>query len=525
MKSEIVSKTTEHYLPSRKHLPIIIIVCLMVALAIRLIFALTAQHPGHGDQAFYLTLAENLADGRGFEIDYIWNYLSQPENIPCSSNDYWMPLTAVIISLSLSIFGKSLIVALLPSILFGLALSVIVYYIGKIYLSSRFVTYYSATIVLFIPTLFKYSLLTDSTIFYAVFVSSSLLFMTKGMKNSRYFLLSAICACLAHLTRQDGVLLVPTLIAVILISPHRRKTKYMILLISMVLYIVILLPLLIDNYKTFGALFPSGPLKTIFLTEYEDIYSYSKEISLRTYIAWGLPNILLSKIKIGLYNIKTLLELSGYFLWIFFLIGIFEIVISKDKKRQIYLPPLLYLVLLFGFYSLIATFPSSYGGFYRSAMSLIPFLLVISMDTIWRHIPSKQTVFLIVILITAIFMANSIYTARKTIIANSEMNQQLTRLKDVLQSDIEADSDAVIMTRGPWEVFYTTGYKTIQIPNEDIDIIYEVALRYGADYLLLPAPRQALEDIYRGTQVDARFELIADIKNSDLKLYYITKPN
>ena len=525
MKTDAVNRTIGPYLPSRKYLPIVIVAVLLIALAIRLIFALTAQHPGHGDQAFYLTLAENLADGRGFEVDYIWNYLSQPENIPCFSNDYWMPLTAVIISLSLSIFGKSLIIALLPSILFGLTLSVIAYFIGKTYLSSRFVIYYSSAVVLFIPALFKYSLLTDSTIFYAVFVSLSLLFTTKGMKKPGYFLLSAICACLAHLTRQDGVLLVPILIFAMLISPYRRKTKYMILVTSMVLYVIILLPLLIGNYKTFGALFPPGPFKTIFLTEYEDIYSYSKELSLRTYLAWGLPNILLSKIKIGLYNIKTLFELSGYFICIFAFVGIFETVISRDKKRQIYFPFLLYLLLLYFFYSLIATFPSSYGGFYRSAMSLIPFFLVISMDTIWRHIPSKQTVFLIVILITTVFMANSIYSARKMIITNSKINQQLTQLKDVLQNDIKADSEAVIMTRGPWEVFYTTGYKTIQIPNENIDTIYEVALKYGADYLLLPAPRKALEDIYSGTRVDARFKLIANIKDTDLKLYRINQPD
>ena len=65
-----------------------------LALIPRLFFALSARHPGHGDFAYYYSLAENLAEGRGFQIDYIWNYLNPPETISHPSNDYWMPFTS-----------------------------------------------------------------------------------------------------------------------------------------------------------------------------------------------------------------------------------------------------------------------------------------------------------------------------------------------------------------------------------------------------------------------------------------------
>ncbi len=108
----------------------IAIVCIVLATAIigRLMLASAAQHPGHGDHAFYYTVAENLADGRGLVIDYIWNYLSGVETISHYSNDYWMPLTSLIISLSLLVLGKSLFAALLPSILVGVALAVVTYH-------------------------------------------------------------------------------------------------------------------------------------------------------------------------------------------------------------------------------------------------------------------------------------------------------------------------------------------------------------------------------------------------------------
>ncbi|HTE05851.1 MAG TPA: hypothetical protein VK824_06625, partial [Planctomycetota bacterium] len=37
---------------------------------------------GHGDVSFYYTVAKNLATGRGFIIDYIWNLWDRPQGIP-----------------------------------------------------------------------------------------------------------------------------------------------------------------------------------------------------------------------------------------------------------------------------------------------------------------------------------------------------------------------------------------------------------------------------------------------------------
>lgn len=497
---------------------------LEAALLSRLILASLVQHPGHGDHAFYYTVAENLVDGRGLQIDYIWNYLSAPETITHSSNDYWMPLTSMIIGVSLFVFGKSLFAALLPSILSGLVLFVLVYFFSKIYSNSRFVAFCSASLILFVPSLFIYSLSTDSTIYYALFVSSSLFFMIRGWTHPNFFLLSAGCAGLAHLTRQDGILLVPTLLVVILLSPHRREKKSIYLLLMLALYLLVLSPLIIDNYKTFGLPFPPGPSKTMFLTEYEDLYSYSKELSLGTYLDWGIPNILWSKIETGVSNAWTLYEFFGDFLAVFAILGMLGVVMSPERRRRwsIYWPPMLFLGFLFISYTLIITFPSP-GGFKRSAMSMIPFLVIISIDAVERHIPSRAVAFLVILLVASFLFSKSVLSARNMIASNAQMGQQLAQLKEVLQNQNESEhtQDIVIMTRNPWEVYYLTRYKAIQIPNGDLSTILEVAQKYGANYLLLPAPREALEGLYQGTQRDQRFEFVTIISDSNLKLFRI----
>lgn len=46
-------------------------------------------------------------------------------------------------------------------------------------------------------------------------------------------------------------------------------------------------------------------------------------------------------------------------------------------------------------------------------------------------------------------------------------------------------SDAVIMTRVPWQLNYHADRPAVMIPNGDMEQILRVARHYGADYLLL----------------------------------------
>ncbi|MCP4579998.1 MAG: hypothetical protein GY839_00160 [candidate division Zixibacteria bacterium] len=496
---------------------------LFIALGLRLIFAILLEHPGHGDQAYYLTLAQNLAAGRGFEIDYIWHFLSSPDGLTHPSNDYWMPLTSVIICPFLFFFGKSLISALIPSIVFGLTLTFVTYLVGKEFSKSRAVAISSAILILFIPDLFKYSIQTDSTIFYAVFVSLGLLLMIKGQDDIRMFIPATAMVGLAHLTRQDGLLLIPVLIISLFMTSYRLSAKIRTLSYSIAVYLLVLSPFLIDNYLTFGAVLATGSAKTTFLTGYEDIYSYSKNLTLDSYLAWGWDNILLSKFKILLTNVKTIFVIFGTFFWIFLIVGILNVIISPDVRARLrpFLSPILYFAILFCFYTFIATFPAAMGGFYRSVMALIPFLIVISMAGLYRFIKSRRILYTVIILAFLGLIVDSVFTVRDTVAFSSDTNAWLGDLKYIIETSHETDSEIVIMTRGPWEVHYSTGFRAIQIPNDDRETIYSVANKFKANYLLLPAPREALMNIYDGQDNDSRFEYFTDIPDTHYKIFRI----
>lgn len=205
------------------------------------------------------------------------------------------------------------------------------------------------------------------------------------------------------------------------------------------------------------------------------------------------------------------------------MVGILQATTSDKKRRRLAFPPILFLGILFGFYTLIATFPSG-QGFKRSSIAIAPILVVIAVEAINRSIPSRSVVFMFLVFIFSLFVFRSLESARSTIQSNNRIGEQLAPLREIVAKDAriqEYGDNIVIMTRNPWEVYYSTKYRAIQIPNEDLEVIVQVARRFGANYLLLPAPREALEALYAGESFDDRFRFVAEIPNSDLKLFRI----
>ena len=53
------------------------------------------------DADYYYANAVNIASGKGFTENFIWNYLENPKGITHPSFTYWMPLTSIISSVAL----------------------------------------------------------------------------------------------------------------------------------------------------------------------------------------------------------------------------------------------------------------------------------------------------------------------------------------------------------------------------------------------------------------------------------------
>jgi len=79
----------------------------LLALLVRLLAGLPQQQPNYMDAAYSYVNALNLAAGRGFVEDFVWNYLGRPGLPPQPSNMYWMPLTSILAWLGVAVGGLS----------------------------------------------------------------------------------------------------------------------------------------------------------------------------------------------------------------------------------------------------------------------------------------------------------------------------------------------------------------------------------------------------------------------------------
>ncbi len=496
---------------------------LLVGLVPRIVLAASATFAGHGDSAFYYSVAENLVDGRGFEIDYVGHYLNGLPPIPHYANDYWMPLASVIIAASMAVLGKSLFASILPAVVASLLLALLTYRIARLFSEKRIVAVASALLVLFPSTVMRYSVATDTTIYFAIFAGGSLFLMMRGLARPALFLPAAGLAALAHLTRQDGIFLVPALGAAIALAPLPWSGRTRWALIAASIYLAVLSPIVVANFQVFGSPFPPGNSRTFFLTRYEDLFSYAQELSLGSYLDWGMKHIVASKVRMVLTCCWRFLTFLSVIVPLLALAGAVEAFLAPEPRRRwrLALPAIVFLSGIMTFYTLVATFIPTAGGIVRSITSVAPFVIVLAVDFVERHVRSRGIVLAAILATAVAFSIWGTRSAAQFIRVNAYLGVQLEALRSVVEADLRARgaTEAVIMTRNPWEVTLATRLPSVQIPNDSREVICEVAGHYRAEYLLIPTPRKALASLVKGEDGDPRFRKIADVPNSNWQVF------
>jgi hypothetical protein len=94
----------------------------------------------------------------------------------------------------------------------------------------------------------------------------------------------------------------------------------------------------------------------------------------------------------------------------------------------------------------------------------------------------------------------------------------IQKLVDTLATmpDVTGDGEIRIMSQDPY-VMSTFGYKSVMTPLATREQTLELAKRYQIDYLLMPAGRPALDNLYLGQEIDERFILSAHIADAGVK--------
>jgi len=530
MKQALLKHAVHTELMNRRDL----LLLLSLALVVRLITALLLTGPPYMDAYYYTAGAYRLADGHGLTEPFLWHYLDDPAGIPHPGFLYWMPLPSILAAPFVALLGRSFLAAQLPFILLSALLPLVSYTLAWRIAESRRQAWAAGLLTLFSGFFTPFWVLPETFAPFALFGSLALLLSTQPGKETELpascFLPPASCFLplasgllvgLAHLTRADGILLLPIVALAPLLSPRSRtRRKIGSLLIvhcsSLILgYLLVMAPWFLRNINVIGAPLPSAGTKTLWLTDYDDIFCYNCELSLRSYLAWGWPNILHSKLFALWTNLQRLLAED----LVIFLLPLSAIGLYRLRRRPPFTLALVYLLAIYLVHSLAFTFPGWRGGFFHSSGVLLPFLHVagvVGLDASVRwaarrrrgwNLRQAQAVFTGGLIVMAVLLSLYGILSKLPTWNNSE------RIYSTVGKWLTAravPADTIIMARNPPGFWYHTARPAVVVPNEGLDGLLEAVERYHVEYLLLdqncPGP---LRPLYAGEEQNARLRQAA----------------
>ena len=491
---------------------------LLAALVVRVLTAWPLQQPGYTDAYYYAVGAEQLRSGQGFEEPFIWNYLDPPESIPHPGYRYWMPLTAILGWLGLVLSGDSFGGLQAPSVFISALLPLVAYAVAWDLTHKQRHAVLAGLLAVFPGFYTHLFVLPDNFAPFALAGSVCLWAAGRGLRdgNPLWFGLAGLAAGFGHLTRADGLLLLGVTLAALAPALLRfriskgQRASWIAWLGSIALvfggYLVVMGPWFVRNWQAFGTPLPGAGASTMFLTTYDDMFAYGRPATLQSYLDWGWGAILASKVHALWLNLQRLwVENLLIFLLPFSALGLWTM-----RRERVLWPFFLYLPLLFIAMTFVFTFPGARGGLFHSGGVLLPFFFGAAgpgLEVILRwaarrlrgwHVQRAWRVFAAGLVGLAVLV--TVVALWRAGVYNGTWNEQNRGYAEIgLWLDEQDAEQAIVMVGNAPGFSWHTGHLALAIPNEPLDIIVDVAGRYGARYVVLDGARPRTTDaLYRG---------------------------
>jgi hypothetical protein len=513
-------------------------VLFFLALAIRLIIAVLVPRPGYMDTAYYAAGAVHLARGCDLSEPFLWNYLDDPLGLPHPGFLYWMPLPSLLAAPFASLFPGSFFTLQVPFILLSALLPLVAYGLAWETAGRRLTAWLAGLLILFSGFFFPYWTLPETFAPFALFGSLALwLAGTQRLGVGRWLLMGLLVG-LAHLTRADGVILLPVVAPTAFISAPSRhaprgtrssvcrvhvcRLSFVHLSFLILGYLLVMAPWFARNLAVIGTPLSPAGAKTLWLRSYDDLFSYQRDLSLRSYLEWGGLNILRSKAwALGVNGARFLAEDCLVFLLPFVLVGLVRL-----RHRFSFVLPTIYLILIYLAHSLAFTFPGPRGGFFHATTPTLPFLFVAGVEGLEAAVRwavrrrqwdrrQAQIVFATAAVLAAV--ALSAYTTVPKLSIWQDADQVYLEIGAWLAQ--QGARGETVMVGNPPAFWYHTGYPAIVLPNAGVETLLAVMERYGADYVILDPNRpETLAELYEGGE-GLGLRLAATFDGGQVQLY------
>ena len=500
----------------------------LAGLTVLCIAAWPIDQPGTMDSHYYYSGGHSLLEHHAFVEPYIWNYLDAPPSLPAPSHLYWMPLPSVLVAVFQALMGATFRVAQLPFLLLATTLPIVSYMTGWALSRRRRHALVAGGLTILSGFYVPYWTLPETFAPFALMGSLALLSMGQWIERQQpvWLLAAGILTGLGHLCRADGMLLMVVAMVLVLITGWRTTSlRSIALALPLVVggYLLVMAPWFVRNGQIIGAPLPTAGTTTIFLRNYDELFSYGTPLTLERYVDWGWQNILRSKLVATWTNLQTFVAVNNLvFLTPLTLIGLWQL-----RRRPLMWPTLFYGFALYGAMTWVFTFPGMRGGLFHSSAALLPTTFgaaMVGLDTAvnwiarrrlnWRPEGAKRF-FSISVLLLASGLTAFVY--KQQVIGDgtwadpawNRTDEAMVQVGEWLRTQPEVNP--VVMVGNPPAFYYHTGLQAIVVPNENVDRTLAAAQRYNARYLFLdrdyPSP---LGDLYHAREQHPSLGLVWD---------------
>lgn len=472
--------------------------------------ARAVRSPGYMDADYYYAMGIQWARGQGGQEPFLWNYLSDPEEIPTPSHAYWSPLTSMLSGLSMSLFGVRFQVAQIPFIVATALLPLLVWRLALAFGVDQAGSLLAGMLVIGPGFFLPFFVTTDAFSYYALLGGLLLLLMqtrSERYQSGKWLLAGCICG-LAHLSRADGFLLLIIPLSMLLISPNTRLRDTSALVLG---YLLVMAPWMTRNQLIFGSPLASGGSRMLWLRTYDELFSYPGEtLSFQRWWASGLDRILFLRWEsLKILAQRIIAENGLVFLLPFMIIGIIQ-----NWNRAIVRSTIYYLAALLILMGLVFPLAGARGGWFHSSTAAMPLLWVMaavglktSVDWAGQrrdwNIERSRTVFSVVLVIFALLLtwgllANRVYGRGQE---GSGWNIPSARYHEVYEAILAIDSKpGVIAINNPPGFYHVSGLPSVVLPAGDVEVLKEVVDRYGVAWVVIDRNHPVeLEGLYQQT--------------------------
>jgi hypothetical protein len=372
---------------------------------------------------------------------------------------------------------------------------------------------------------FYSSLITTTDSFPIMMILGGLLILAAQKRQNRInsFLIGLI-AGLIHLTRADGLIWLGAGILIVLFKKNRPMVNIVVVLSG---YLLVMVPWFARNYLALGEIMPSGTIKMLWLTEYNELFNYQAEtLSFRHWIQQGLTGIMNDIFEALMVNLRTSFLVQGQII----LAPLIAVGFWRHKKDVSVSCGFITYLFTFLIMTVVFPFAGRRGAFLHSGAAFQPLLWALGSSGFqvmmeygvnkraWQidkanRLFGVSLVVLISIATGFVYWERVIGDAIRDPLWNRSFQEAVYIGEELKQRG--GSEGSLIMINNPPGLYIATGLSSIAIPNGGVDSLIQAGIDFEADFIVIEENHPGgLNDLYKNPGKEQRLEHLGTVNGT-----------